>query len=176
MARPKRNASEKQLAALPRKANAKTRAWEGELSLLVKKHGGVITPQQVVEQAEDPASALHPYFTWDDDEAAQRYRVIQARQLITAVRITTEDRSIEVRALTSLDIDRAKGGGYRFLEDVMASPALREHLLATALRELKSVEGRYQHLSEFNKVWGAIEEAGEQVSDSGKTPDSDNSE
>ncbi len=161
---------------VPKKVTAKRRAVETELSLLVRKHNGIITAEHVLAQAEREDSALHDQFDWDDSVAGHKYRLIQARQLITAVRITTEDRTVEVRALTSLDIDRAKGGGYRFLEDVMASPALREHLLQTALRELQSVESRYQHLTEFSEIWGAIEEASERASNDGKTLDSDKSE
>jgi hypothetical protein len=31
---------------------------------------GQISPEMVVEEARDPASPLHDYFTWDDEEAA----------------------------------------------------------------------------------------------------------
>ncbi len=148
----------------------KRQLLEAELNLLVKHNGGIITAEQVVQQAEKPDSALHGYFTWDDGEAAAKWRLTEARQLITAIRITTEDRQINVRALTSLDMDRYKGGGYRFMEDVMASPTLREHLLQTALRELKALEGRYQHLQEFDQIWGAIDSVS--TDEAGKSLDS----
>jgi len=53
-----------------------------ELNLLAKKHKGHLTPEIVIQAAKDPESALHGEFTWDDAEAAHRYRLVQARALI----------------------------------------------------------------------------------------------
>lgn len=49
--------------------------------------GGVIHPADVVEVARDPKSAMHNQFEWDDDEAAQAYRLQQARALIRRIRV-----------------------------------------------------------------------------------------
>jgi len=53
-----------------------------ELNLLAKKHKGHLTPEVVIQAAKDPDSPLHSEFTWDDAEAAHRYRLVQARALI----------------------------------------------------------------------------------------------
>lgn len=53
-----------------------------ELNLLAKKYKGHLTPEIVIRAAKDPDSALHGEFTWDDAEAAHRYRLVQARALI----------------------------------------------------------------------------------------------
>lgn len=55
---------------------------------LAKRHGGTITPDQVVEAAQDDGSPLHAYFQWDDGAAAREYRRDQARELIRSVKVT----------------------------------------------------------------------------------------
>lgn len=129
------------------------KAMETELNLLMKKHGGVLTAADVVVQAEDPTSALHAFFTWDDDEAAHKYRLIEARQLITSIRIIQEGQKGKIRSLVSLNVDRVKGGGYRALDEVLAQPALRQHLLETALSEFSALERKYKHLQELESIW-----------------------
>ena len=49
---------------------------------------GTLVPEEVVEVAADPAHPLHPYFLWDDTEAAHRYRLVEAAMLIRSVKIT----------------------------------------------------------------------------------------
>jgi hypothetical protein len=48
------------------------------------KAGGLaeLRPQDVVDAARDPKHILHDQFTWDDAEAAERYRLMQARELL----------------------------------------------------------------------------------------------
>lgn len=66
------------------------------INALDAKHG-TLTPELVVKDATSPKSPLHDYFEWDDDIAAHKFRLEQARTLIRSVevRITVED--IEVR-------------------------------------------------------------------------------
>ena len=71
-------------------------AWEesgmtGEaqqlLQAIADRNGGHISPQIVIDAARDPDSPLHPYFTWDDVEAAEKQRLHEARTLIRSVRV-----------------------------------------------------------------------------------------
>jgi hypothetical protein len=55
------------------------------------KAGGMpeLQPQDVVDAARDPKHILHGQFNWNDAEAAERYRLIQARELLRIrVRVT----------------------------------------------------------------------------------------
>ena len=44
-----------------------------------------VTPVMVLDAARPPDSPLHGLFVWDDNEAAERYRIIQARGFLRAV-------------------------------------------------------------------------------------------
>lgn len=43
--------------------------------LLEMENDGRLTPAEVLEEARNPESPLHDQFTWDDTEAAEKYRL-----------------------------------------------------------------------------------------------------
>ena len=62
----------------------------------IENRAGRLTPEQVVNAAADESSALHDCFTWDDSDAAAKWRLDEAREIIRSVRIETviEERTI----------------------------------------------------------------------------------
>lgn len=127
---------------------------QSELLALQASHP-LLQVETVVGWAQaHPTSALHASFTWDNDVAGHQFRLWQARQLIAIHIINVEG----VRQLVSLSIDRTnqQGGGYRDLNTVLAAPAMREMLLADALRELERVQMKYETLVELASVWVAV--------------------
>ena len=68
---------------------------DAEISRIYNENGS-ITPDLVIKAAEDPNNVLHHLFEWDDSKAGNAYRVDQARQIITSVKINivTESRTI----------------------------------------------------------------------------------
>lgn len=122
----------------------------------LRKTDGLIHAEDVVAWAKNnPESALHKQFEWDDSEAAKEYRLWQARRVI-AVHVVNSDDDRH-RRLISLTIDRPKGGGYRFVEDVQRSKELLAVALDDALGELRRTRTKYQHLKELADVWQAID-------------------
>lgn len=122
------------------------------------KAAGVIQPSDVVARASDPESAMHSWFQWDDTEAAQAYRLQQARQLLRVfVTVETKDNK-PVRAFVSLGSDRYGDGGYRAMAEVLSDEELRAQLLADAVKELRSAEKKYRQLQELSGVWSALDE------------------
>ena len=57
------------------------------LQALADRHGGILTPDIVLEAAQDKASPIHHKFTWNNREAAHKRRLDEARALIREVRI-----------------------------------------------------------------------------------------
>ena len=55
----------------------------------VKKHGKYV-PQVFVEAARVPDHPAHGWFTWDDSVAAEKYRLWQAREFVSGLRIELE--------------------------------------------------------------------------------------
>jgi prophage tail gpP-like protein len=129
-----------------------------ELELIAKRGGGVIKPERVVEFARNEKTALHSQFTWDDGEAAEAYRLWQARQVIrVCVRYVGENDDKPTRAYVSLVEDRVEGG-YRPITAVMADAEMRESLLAQAKAEMKRWSAKYRELTELASVFAAIDQ------------------
>lgn len=65
------------------------RALEG----ITRANGGRLTPELIVEAARPRRSVLHTEFDWSNESAAHKFRLEQARQLITYVTVRVTHRS-----------------------------------------------------------------------------------
>lgn len=127
-----------------------------ELLRIAQSHGGLLRPADVVQAARPSTSILHPHFEWDDTEAAEKYRLNQARALI---RVTVEyiapGRSGPDRVFVSLSPDRSFGRGYRTIVSVLSDSDMRAQLLADAITELETFRRKYARLNELSEVFAA---------------------
>lgn len=134
-----------------------------ELNRLASIAGGSLKPADVVRHAADEASPLHDEFEWRDDEAAAKYRIVQARQLLNSlVVIRKENPTSAVRFLSVVTKQRESEDQpsqvYHRTEDVLRDPDLRQQLLERAKREAKTFRIKYQHLQELAEVFRTIDE------------------
>ena len=129
-----------------------------ELRRIAAQHGGQLKPSAVVLVAADEESSLHAYFDWSDTEAAHKWRLHQARQLIrvSVEMIGPKESAAMTRVFVSLTPDRAEDTGYRVLTDVMSDPDYRKQLLSDALEEMQRFEKKYQDLKELAGVFSAM--------------------
>lgn len=131
-----------------------------ELELIARKHRGILRPEDVVAYAQNPKTALHEAFEWDDTEAAHQYRLEQARRVIRAV-VTVLPRNgnnVETRAYVALDSDRGSNS-YREVSAVLSKREWRDELLAQARRDMVSFKAKYAALSELAGVFKAMDDA-----------------
>lgn len=128
---------------------------KAELEALKQK--GVIAPHAVVDAAKDPDSALHSCFTWDDSEAAHKYRLEEARRLLRVyvVEVQSGGKVVPARAYVSLSSDRKSGGGYRAIVDVLSDADLKSQLLQDAFREFETFRQKYESVQELEPVFEA---------------------
>lgn len=129
-----------------------------ELEQIRKVNGGILRPEDVLAFAVDPSTSLHDKFEWDDTEAAHKYRIEQAREVIRVAVTLIPSEADPVRAYVSLTPDRRNpGGGYRRTEDVLENPTWREVLLADALAELSRFQQKYRTLEVLSGVFAEAE-------------------
>lgn len=133
-----------------------------ELRLVESAHNGVIPARAVVDFARDPKTALHSQFTWDDGEAAEKWRLEQARRVIRSVKITFEEvPKLTFNSRVSLPSDRKSDDPvYRPLVRVMNDAEQRAELVEMVREELRRLRRKYASLTELESVWNAIDEAG----------------
>lgn len=120
------------------------------LAKIAEQQKGRLTPPAVVEAARDARHPLHKYFEWDNEIAAEAYRLDQARVLIRSVRIVGDDDAEPAPAFLSV---ADKGGtSYRTFAEVMDSADLQNTVLAAAERDLAAFEKRYRQLADICEV------------------------
>jgi hypothetical protein len=118
----------------------------------MEDNGGALTPQAILRAASDPAHPLHTRFTWDDDEAARKYRLAEARALIRTVRVTYEDSRGEpqqVRVFHSVLRAGAARPVYETIERIAESEFDRQMLRRRMEADWKAFRRRYQHLDTY---------------------------
>jgi len=126
-----------------------------ELEQIRIRNGGILKPQAVVDVAADEDNVLHDQFCWDDEKAAEKYRLVQARQVIRCCVEKVDSLPDPVRVYVSMEPDRLEGG-YRARSEVLAEAALRISLLNQAKRELRRLEAMYGQLEELATIFTAI--------------------
>lgn len=138
------------------------------LEALLEAHGNRLHGTHLLEAARDPAHPWHENFEWDDDAAAELYRLTQANQILRQwkgriIRIDKADRHVDVqveRVLQSPAGERGEGkASYLPVSKVMADPVLREEMIRTVLLELMAYRRRYAEIMALSGIWEAIDQA-----------------
>ena len=117
-----------------------------------------LTAENLIEVSKPEDAPLHNDFEWDNNIAADEYRKVQARRIISALVVVPDEyikTSEPVRAYFKIE---ETGNAYSQLTAIIASPTKKELLLKTALRELDAFEKKYQTLEELTNVFKAIDE------------------
>lgn len=115
----------------------------------------VVTPQNVVDLARNEKSAIHNDFEWNDTVAGEKYRLIQAAEMIRNFVIVREDKEAEpVRALQiSTTVNE-----YKPVEIILRNEDEYQALLKRALAELEAFKRRYQTLTELEPIFEAMKQ------------------
>lgn len=119
-----------------------------------KANAGRLTAELVVAAASDPSNPLHRFFEWDDDVAAEQFRLAQARALIRSVYVIVEEPgkppTRPARAyvvVTGTDGDAY----YESTVKVMKSPAFTAEVMARAKAEMEGWIDRYERFDELRE-------------------------
>lgn len=125
------------------------------LLLRLSRRKSGVTAEEVLSIAKDKSSPLHNYFEWSDDEAANRYRLWQARVLIQRVRVHIVDDEPDRPIVTRAIVHSRQQDSYISLDKALSNQNTRDELLDRALREHEQWERRYEHLTELEALFKA---------------------
>lgn len=124
-------------------------------------------PRTIVDWArKNPTSALHGEFQWDDEVAADEFRLNQARQLIARIVIYIEQpkgEPVEYREWVSVPTNGERDG-YTPTVDALKDPVERRRLIVRLLRGALGQTNNYP-LPELAKWRQATERLIDQFSD-----------
>ena len=117
--------------------------------------GESATTAEILEKARDETTELHKCFDWDDAEAAEKWRLQQARHIVCSLVIKekTEASQPEVRAFFKTDSE----SGYKPTVLIVRDKDEYRKLLDRAIAELNSFRAKYKTLVELDGVFDAID-------------------
>jgi hypothetical protein len=131
-------------------------------------NNGDLTKEAVVEDARSTKSPLHKIFEWDNDVAAEKFRLEQARFLIKSISVVvSEEQTAPVRAF--VNVRGSNTSAYTSMSDAMSDPQLRALVLDRARRELEDWRARYRHLEEFADIIDMINSVTSKAASTRKT-------
>lgn len=139
----------------------------GERIAALEEEFGGVGASTIVQDAKQEDSPLHDYFEWDNEVAAQGYRIEQARYLIRHINIvvkTPNGGEEEVRAFHSVTIKESpaanqRGVSYLSLQRILSDSEQRQELIDKAFKELESWRRRYHTYKELAKVVETVDKA-----------------
>ena len=117
--------------------------------------GEDVSPAQIVEYARKPNAELHRCFTWNDAEAANKYRIYEARQVVCNLIIRKENGEKQEPTPIRL-FHKTENGHYKPLTLIVQNEDEYESLLRQCKEALESLKRKYSSLSEYQEIWDLI--------------------
>lgn len=120
---------------------------------------GKLTPRLLVEDSKPETAPLHGAFEWDDTVAGERFRLIQAAQVIRSVHVTVIDEPdrppVKVRAYLPVSRDEDDpDSSYEPVETIARSARLTALVREQMRREWTQLRRKYQSHEEF---WALVQ-------------------
>lgn len=132
----------------------------GEKLETIEKKYGEVTNQNFLDESRAEDSETHSLFEWDDAIAGERWRLSQARTILSCVHIVVRRESTDkeqaigtVRAYVNKEMDDGRPGGYvSFHKAFEKTSDYQEIVIRNATRELKEFANRNRKYEEFSGV------------------------
>lgn len=133
----------------------------------LERENGKARPHDLLALARPASSPLHALFNWNNDEAAEKWRLHQAREFIRAVTVVYHEGEDEkwsgpaFVSVTTISEDaegkEIRDRGYMSVEKALSDPETRSQLLDEAIRQADYWKQKYRNLQELQPVVAAIE-------------------
>lgn len=137
------------------------------LDRLARHLGGEVTSEAVLDEARDIQSPLHDAFDWDDSEAAEKYRRLEARWLLRRV-VVIRSKETAQPAWVSVRIQREDATStsgtrtacvYRTPGQLRARPDELETAMQNAYDRLDAARRAVEELHRIARLTGKPTEA-----------------
>lgn len=124
----------------------------------IREKRGTLNAEDVVEESRDKGSVLHDIFEWDNEKAADSWRIEQARGLIRniTVSITTEKQEVCLRAFHCVAMEKDGPRSYVPLNVVCADKDAYASLLENCKRDAQNFIRKYDMLKEAKPIVGEM--------------------
>ena len=125
---------------------------------------GKFKPKDVVDIARPKKSPLHKYFDWNDTSAAEKWRIHQARIIISSIEVSIVGSSCPpVRKWIHVSLGKNKTS-YVDSNTAMKTPELWNQVIQKALDEVIYWRDKYEQYKELSPIVRAINETERKLS------------
>lgn len=122
---------------------------------------GQFTAKDFVELSRDKDAPTHKYFDWDDKSAAEKYRLRQAKTMISCVEIISNEK--QIRAFHHVQIN-SKKSAFVATEICQQSRRLWDQVVEQAMREIELWALRYQNYKQLSPIFDSIQNTKSELS------------
>lgn len=127
--------------------------------------GESVTAAEIVDKARDEDTELHKCFEWNDSIAAERYRLVQAGEIIRhlVIRRTEEQKqnnSPEIRLFHHVKCENEDGeseSAYKPIQYIVQNRDKYSELLQQAYADLHAFKQKYRSLKELDYILELID-------------------
>lgn len=113
-----------------------------------------ITPQEMIERARNEQSELHKCFEWNDTIAAEKYRLQQARIVLSMLVFKPKAEEEQPVRIFSLTTEKSV---YQPTKQFLVQADEYQDLLKRALAELEAFKRKYRTINELEGLFEAID-------------------
>lgn len=117
-----------------------------------------LTPKNLLNANRDESAPLHNEFEWNDGIAAEKYRENQARHIIACLCVRAETTNGEQSEPVRAFLKTVPESEYQSLNVILQSADSHSAMLATALKELKAFQRKYNVLAELKPLFDVLED------------------
>ena len=117
-----------------------------------------LTAENLLNENRTEGTPLHNYFEWDNDVAAEKYRLVQAKDIIRSIvliRQTEDDNKPPVRQFVSIRKEK-KEREFVPVETVLKRQDYTEQMFEQAKRDLLAFRTKYINLRNYAELSGVF--------------------
>lgn len=132
---------------------------------------GAVTARDVVDSARSPNSPIHPYFEWDNQTAADLWRVETARRMLRSIRVKYQDAGGETRDVRAFQVNQARAWEsehrqYKTFQVLHGDSAFAAQMLGSAFDDLQSWKRKYEpYVAMWNQFGDTFQGVVNQISE-----------
>jgi hypothetical protein len=127
----------------------------------IEDRDGGVTKEAFLEESRPESSPTHSMFEWNDAKAAEKYRLVQSKNIINNLRIeiqTDTSTPTVVKAFVNIqDKSQNSAGRYIRIERAVADEKSMGVLLRNAFAELGAFRRKYQGVKQLQAIFDAID-------------------
>lgn len=118
-----------------------------------------LTAENLLEKAKDRRNPLHDFFDWNNDSAAVKYRLHQARLLINEVKILVNEKEIYAFENVNVSVDELEvpAREYKPVAEILSNDEYRKQVISTALKNITHWQDKYKEYGELKPIFVSIE-------------------